>query len=101
MRLLLAAATLLHVASAHPCDNEAMKACPFDGGKALKEQRARSMPELPLPPVFANLDKPQTLLRMSIEHAMHQGGLTRTSGTPEQSVIRRQTRQQLPGILNQ
>ena len=51
--------------------------------------------------VFADLDKPQTLLRMSIEHAMHQGGLTRTSGTPEQSVIRRQTRQQLPGILNQ
>ena len=35
MRLLLAAATLLHAASAHPCDNEAMKACPFDGGKVL------------------------------------------------------------------
>ena len=34
MRLLLAI-TLLHVARAHPCDNEAMKACPFDGGKAL------------------------------------------------------------------
>merc|ERR1719213_1591130 len=28
-------AALLHVASAHPCDAEAMKACPFDGGKAL------------------------------------------------------------------
>ena len=33
--VLLVATTLLHVASAHPCDAEAMKACPFDGGKAL------------------------------------------------------------------
>ena len=33
--LILLAATLLHAASAHPCDAEAMKACPFDGGKAL------------------------------------------------------------------
>ena len=33
--IVLLVATLLHVASAHPCDAEAMKACPFDGGKAL------------------------------------------------------------------
>ena len=51
--------------------------------------------------ILANLNKPQTLLRMGIEHAMHQGGLTGTSGTPQQCVIRRQTRQQLLGILHQ
>jgi hypothetical protein len=33
--LVLLAAALLQSVRAHPCDPEAMKACPFDGGKAL------------------------------------------------------------------